>query len=75
MKTLKQVLLESFASVYILTEADKRFIASFGTPDKPVSLAEFLKFWDSLDEFEKAEVLMGYEPEKNPGTEGFNERG
>lgn len=71
MKTLKQVLIESFASVYILTEEDKRFIASFGTPEKPVSLAEFLMFWNTLDDVDRAEILMDYEPEMHPGTDGF----
>lgn len=71
MKSLKQVLIESFASVYILTEEDKRFIASFGTPEKPVGLAEFLKFWDSLDDVDRAEILLDYEPEMHPGTDGF----
>lgn len=71
MKTLKQVLIESFASVYILTEEDKRFIASFGTPDKPVSLAEFLMFWNTLDDVDRAAIMMDYEPEEHPGTDGF----
>lgn len=71
MRTLKQVLMESFASVYILTEEDKRFIASFGTPEKPVGLAEFLIFWNSLDDVDRAAILMDYEPEMYPGTDGF----
>jgi hypothetical protein len=71
MKDLRQVLTESFADIYILTESDKEFIASFGVPDKPVSLAEFLKFWDSLDEQERTEIMVNYV--YNGSTEGFKE--
>lgn len=64
MKSLGQVLLESFAdaNVYFLNEQDKAFIASFGTPEKPVDLGEFLRFWNSLDEDEKADIMLDYEP-------------
>lgn len=71
MKSLGQILRESFADIYFLTEDDKRFIASFGTPDKPVSLAEFLMFWNSLDDVDRAEILLDYEPEMHPGTDGY----
>lgn len=73
MKTLKQVLIESFASVYILSEKDKRFIASFGSPRKPLSLAEFLAFWETLDDVERAEILLDYEPERHIDMRGFKE--
>ena len=71
MKTLRQVLAESFSDVYILTESDKEFIASFGTPDKPVSLAEFLEFWNSLGEHDRFEIMMDYD--FSGSTEGFKE--
>jgi hypothetical protein len=72
-KNLRQVLVESFASIYFLTDRDKRFISSFGSAGKPVSLEEFLKFWDSLDDVDKADILLNYYPDEHPGTEGFKE--
>lgn len=70
-KSLREVLRESFANIYMITEQDKRFIGSFGSASKPVSLEEFLKFWNSLDDREKSDIMLDYEPEENPGTEGF----
>lgn len=63
MKSLGQALRDSMADVYVLTENDKRFIASFGSPGKPVSLAEFLRFWGTLSEAEKTAIMLDYEPE------------
>lgn len=71
MKSLGQVLKESMADVYILSEADKRFIGSFGSADKPVALAEWLEFWAVLTDSERTEIMMDYEPEMYPGTDGF----
>lgn len=73
MNSLRQALAGPFTSVYFLSETDKRFISSFGTSDKPVTLAEFLKFWNSLNDDDRTHVLIDYEPEENPGTEGFKE--
>jgi hypothetical protein len=62
---------EAFANTYILTERDKRFIGSFGSARKPVGLEEFLRFWSCLTEDEQRDIMMDYEPEEHPGTEGF----
>lgn len=74
MKSLKDVLVESFASIYILTERDKDLVASFGTPDKPVSLEEFMEFWSALDEWDRAQILMDHydppDPTKPPFKKG-----
>jgi hypothetical protein len=59
-RNLKQVLLESFNNIYFLSEQDKDFIASFGSPGKPVDLGEFLRFWNSLDDGEKAYIMLNY---------------
>lgn len=72
-KSLREVLREAFANVYFLTEQDKRFIGSFGSVRKPVSLEEFLKFWNCLDDYDKATIMLHYEPEEHPGTDGFKE--
>lgn len=61
MKSLKSLawLVEN---TYLITEREKAFVESFGTPDKPVTLEEFLPFWDSLTESERHDLLMNYEP-------------
>lgn len=69
-RSLREVI-EGVYGLYILNEADKRFIGSFGTPEKPVTLREFLEFWSTLTDAEKNAIWMDYEPEMHPGTEGF----
>lgn len=71
MKSLGQVLREALTDVYILSEEDKRFIGSFGSVNKPVSLAEFLRFWAALTDAERTDIMLDYSPCENPGTEGF----
>lgn len=71
MKSLGQILRETMADVYVLSESDKRFIGSFGTADKPVTLAEWLQFWAVLTDAEQTEIMMDYEPEMHPGTDGY----
>lgn len=73
MKTLGQILRESSTEIYILSEDDKRFISSFGSSENPVSLAEFLIFWNSLDESEKTTIMLDYEPDVHPEAGGFKE--
>lgn len=45
---------------YVLTDEDWRFINSFGTENKPVSLDEFWRFWISLTEKEKVLLISEY---------------
>ena len=61
MKSLKN-LSQLVESTYLVTEREKAFIESFGTPDKPVTLEEFHLFWSSLTESERHDLLMDYEP-------------
>jgi hypothetical protein len=66
MMTLKRTIAELFEGVYILSESEKRFIQSFGTPEKPVSLAEFIIFWGSLTDGERFEIMLDYNPNDQP---------
>lgn len=46
--------------VYELTRDDWDFIASFGSIKKPVTLKEFIKFWDSLTVNEQLQIRADY---------------
>jgi hypothetical protein len=47
--------------VYILNERDREFVASFGSSSKPISLGEFLIFWNSLSDEEQREIVLDYD--------------
>ena len=48
------------SSIYQLTDKEIRFFKSFGTPEKPIFLSEFLEFWNNLDEFEQDDYRRDY---------------
>lgn len=72
MKSLREMIMQAATDVY-LSEASKRFIGSFGSPGKPVSLGEFMGFWDSLSDAEKDDIRLAYVPSEHPSMEGFVE--
>lgn len=70
-RNIKQIFGDACGSIYFLSDQDKRFIGSFGTSEKPISLGEFLMFWNSLTEDEKQSIMLDYQSEEHPGMDGF----
>lgn len=44
--------------VRFLTQREQDFMASFGTPEEPMSIADFLKMWESLSETERRDLWI-----------------
>ena len=43
-----------------LSKRELAFLDFFGTPERPISLREFRKTWDSLSEREQYDMKMAY---------------
>lgn len=49
-------------NMHVLDAVEQRFVESFGTPEKPMTISEFMEFWRVLTESERTEIIMDYGP-------------